>query len=66
MHRSDTARLYALDRRLRNRISIFAKVVFDSIFIFSNLVGPDGAAILKMNDVGRRGQRHHQRQHHKH
>jgi hypothetical protein len=57
VHRGNASRLYALDRRFRDGVGVFAEVVFDVVFGFANLVGPDNASILKMDDVGARGQR---------
>ena len=45
------------DRRFRNRVCVFAKIVFDMVFGLANLVRPDGTSILEMNDVGGRRQR---------
>jgi len=50
-------RLYALNGRFRDGVGIFAEVVFDVVVILANLVGPNGASILEVNDVGGRGQR---------
>jgi hypothetical protein len=47
----------ALNRGLRDGIGVVAKIVFDAVFAFADLVGPDGASILQMNDVGRRRKR---------
>ncbi|MFY9906600.1 MAG: hypothetical protein WAK62_15715 [Terriglobales bacterium] len=66
VNRRNPARLYALDRRLRNRVSIFAQIVFHAIFALPYLVSPNGPPILKMNNVGHCGQHRQKRQHHKH
>jgi hypothetical protein len=53
----NAAGLDAVDRRLRDRVGVFAEIVFDVVFSLANLVSPDRASILKMNDVGARRQR---------
>ena len=47
----------ALDGRFGDGVGVVAEVVLDAIFVlaFADLVGPDGASILEMNDVGGRG-----------
>jgi len=55
--RSNTSGIYAFNRRFRNSVGIFTDVVFDVIFILANLIGPNRAPILEVNDVGSRGQR---------
>ena len=57
MNGRDTAGFDALYGRFWNRVSILAQIVFDVIFIVADLVGPDGATILEVNDVRWRGQR---------
>jgi hypothetical protein len=57
MNRSDAATIDVVDRRLRDSVSIFAKVILDVVFGLAHLVGPDGASILKMDDVGGRWKR---------
>jgi hypothetical protein len=57
VHGSDASRLYALDRGFRDSVSVFAEVILDAVLILADLVGPDKASILKMDDVGGRGQR---------
>ena len=57
----NAASVDTLDRGFRDGVGIVAEVVFDAIFAFADLVGPDGASILKMDDVGGRGKR--QRKH---
>jgi hypothetical protein len=47
----------AFNRQLRNGVGIFTDVVFDVIFILANLIGPNRAPILEVNDLGGRGQR---------
>jgi len=46
-----------LYNRLGNRKSIVSEVVFQMGSVFANAIGPDGAAILKMNDFRRRAGR---------
>jgi hypothetical protein len=53
----DASGLNALDRGFRDGIGIFAEVVFDAVFTLADLVGPDGASILQMDDVGVRRER---------
>jgi hypothetical protein len=38
-------------------VGVFAEIILDAVFIciLADLVGRDGASILKMNDVGGRG-----------
>ena len=59
MNGGGTAGIDALDRGLGDGVSVFAEVILDSVVILTlaNLIGPDGASILKMNDVGGRGKR---------
>ena len=57
VHRSNASRLDALDRGFRDGVGVFAEVILDAVFGFADLVGPDNASILKMDDVGARGQR---------
>ncbi len=53
----DASGLDALDGGFRDGVGVFAEVVLDAVFVLADLVGPDGASILKMDDVGGRGQR---------
>jgi hypothetical protein len=46
-----------VDGSFRDGIGILADVVFDVIFDFADLVGPDGASILEMDNIGRRRKR---------
>jgi hypothetical protein len=57
MCRGNASGFDAVNRGLRDGIGVFSKVVFDAVFIFADLVGPDGASILKMDDVRRCGKR---------
>ena len=47
----------ALDGGFRDGVGVVAEVILYAIFVFADLVGPDGASILKVNDVGGRGER---------
>ena len=47
----------ALDGGFRDGVGVFAEVILDAVFGLADLDGPDGASILKMNDVGGRGKR---------
>jgi hypothetical protein len=54
VNRRNASGLYALDRRFRNSIRILAQIVFDAVFTFANLIGPDGPPILEVNSVSGR------------
>src|ERR1019366_9867469 len=49
----------ALNGGFRDSVGVFAEFILDAVlvFVFADVVGPDGASILKMNDVGGRGKR---------
>ena len=49
----------AIHQRFRNRVSVIAEVVLDVGAGVANVVGPDGAAVLEMNDF--RGRAQHSR-----
>src|SRR6202158_6263843 len=51
------AGLDAFDGVFRDGVGVFAEVVLDAVLGLADLVGPDGASILKMNDVGGCGKR---------
>ena len=53
-NRGGAAGVDALDGRFRDGVGVFAEVILDAVFGLADLVGPDGASILKMNDVGGR------------
>ena len=53
----DAAGVDVVDGGFRDGVGVVAEVILDAVFIFADLVGPDGASILKMNDVGGRGKR---------
>ena len=57
VNRGGAAGIDALDGGFRDGVGVFTKVVFDAVFFLADLVGPDGASILKMDDVGGRGKR---------
>ena len=57
MNGCDASRLNALDGGFRDGVGVFAKVVFDAVLTFADLIGPDGASILEVDDVGRRRKR---------
>ncbi len=65
-NRRHAARVDVVDRRFRDGVSVFAQVVLDVILRLADLVSPDGASILEVNDVRSRRQRRAHRQHHKH
>ena len=66
--RPGAARINVIDGRFRNGVGILANLILDMvfififivIFIFADLIRPNGAPILKMNDVGSRRNRRQQ------
>ncbi len=57
VNRGDATGLDVVDGRFRDGVGVFPEIVLDAVLGFANLVGPDGASILEMNDVGAGGQR---------
>ena len=55
MNRGRDAGIDALDRGFRDGVGVFPEVVFDPVFVLADMVGPDGASILEMNDVAGAG-----------
>ena len=53
-HRAYSSGFNAVHRRLRNRVGVLPDIVFETGAILAHLVGPDGASILKMDDLARR------------
>ena len=53
----DTTGIDVVDGRFRDGVSVLAQVVFHVVCTFADLVGPDSASILEMDDVGGRGKR---------
>jgi hypothetical protein len=58
----NTAGLNVIDQRPRNGIGVISQVIFDVGAVLANVVRPDGASILQMDDVGR-GADHRARRH---
>ena len=57
MNWGDATGVDVVDGSFRDGVSVLAQVVFDAVCTFADLVGPDGASILEMDDVGGRGKR---------
>jgi len=45
--------LDSVDRGFRNRVGVVADIVLDASAVFSDVIGPDGATILEVNDLSR-------------
>ena len=64
MRRWHTSGINSFDRRLRNRVGVFAYVILDTVVIATvvairaimrilmNVIGPDCASIFEVNNIG--------------